>query len=261
MEVNFITRGRLGNAIFRYFACALMCILYDGTYICKNYYNTSRQFDFGEENFTILQNILLNNQFVEIKNMKIINMDCFYQHDAIYRKYKDVIISYIKKNPTHTIETDGINAGDGRFEHFTMLSIIETPIDFKKKYLNVLHLRLEDFVTHNLYLKVERVISILGSISQIENGSLCIVCKKPDTDFEINYVGEITKFLNTKNIEVVIESNDVLTDYHIMANSELLICSKSTLSWCAALLSTTIKTCYIPDGESFKYPIDNTHFY
>ena len=32
MSVNFVIRGRLGNAIFRYLACATLCIKYSKTY-------------------------------------------------------------------------------------------------------------------------------------------------------------------------------------------------------------------------------------
>ena len=42
-----------------------------------------------------------------------------------------------------------------------------------------------------------------------------------------------------------------------MKNAEILICSYSTLSWCAAFFSNTIKCVYIPNykesiGQSFK---------
>jgi hypothetical protein len=256
MEVNFIARGRLGNAIFRYFACAISCILYNGKYNVKYYSNTSRYYDLSEEDFKLLQTGLLNEQ---IKNTNIINLNCFYQYDIIYRKFKDKIINFIKNNQEHFIETDGINAGDGRNERFYMLEIIEMPIFFNKKYNNVLHIRLEDFVTHNLYIKTEQIIELFDK-NIIEN-TLCIVCKTPNTEFEINYINIIKTYLENKNITVIQESNDTLTDYYIMKCAETLICSKSTLSWCAALLSTTIKTCYIPKNESFKYPIDNTYFY
>lgn len=260
MEINFVTGGRLGNAIFRYLSCALMCILYNGKYNCKNFMNTLRQHDFGEDNFKTLQNVLLNNKMLNI-NINIINMESYYQYDMIYRKFKNAIIEYIKQHPDHIVETDGINAGDGRFERFNMLSIIEPPISFNKKYKNVLHVRLEDFVTHNFYIKVERVINIINKIPQLIENTLCIVCKTPSTDFERNYIDCIHNFLETKNITMIQESNDVLTDYYIMSNAELLICSKSTLSWSAALLSTNLTTCYVPEGETFKYPIDNTYFY
>ena len=41
MYIHFITRGRLGNAIFRYLACALMCIKLNGTYLIEQDNNNS----------------------------------------------------------------------------------------------------------------------------------------------------------------------------------------------------------------------------
>ena len=63
-----------------------------------------------------------------------------------------------------------------------------------------------------------------------------------------------------------LEHNDTITDFYIMKESELLICSKSTLSWCAAFFSDKIQKCYLPDynetaNSSCKYPIDNTELY
>jgi len=51
-----------------------------------------------------------------------------------------------------------------------------------------------------------------------------------------------------------------------MKEAELLICSKSTLSWCTAFFSDKLKQCYLPEYEisnnsTFKYPIENTIFY
>ena len=53
-----------------------------------------------------------------------------------------------------------------------------------------------------------------------------------------------------------------------MKNSIALICSNSTISWCAAFLSDKIKECYMPDYyikerslQTFKFPIQNTILY
>jgi hypothetical protein len=52
-----------------------------------------------------------------------------------------------------------------------------------------------------------------------------------------------------------------------MKEAETLICSRSTLSWCAAFFSDKIVQCYLPDYEvqpnimTCKYPIDNTIIY
>ena len=97
--------------------------------------------------------------------------------------------------------------------------------------------------------------------------NICIVCKQPQSKFENNYIQIIKDFLNKNNIITYVEHNDILTDYYIMKESEILICSKSTLSWCAAFFSKTIKQCYLPDYEeqpkimTCKKPIDNTCLY
>jgi len=75
-----------------------------------------------------------------------------------------------------------------------------------------------------------------------------------------------------KRYNIVLESNDVITDYHIMKNAKILCCSCSTLSWAAAFFSETVELVYFPnyeytdgnDGryhERFKKPIENTVLY
>ena len=259
MIVNFVIRGRLGNAIFRYLASAIMCLNYNGTYFINN----NQQENCTDKLFLQIVKELYNNNKLNI-NLKGFNMNCFYQHDFIYKKYKPNIIEFIKNHPEHYIITDGINAGDNNCEKFTMTDIINTPSSFNKKYKNVLHIRLEDFVLHNLYLKVERIIDLLKK--NILSDSLCIVCKKPATEFEQSYINYIKDYLEIINIKIFIEHNNVLTDYYIMKEAELLICSKSTLSWCAAFFSDKIQKCYLPDydeteNSTCKYPIDNTELY
>ena len=257
MIVNFEIRGRLGNAIFRYMACSVMCIKYGFKYSIKN----RQQKNCSDKEFYLL---ISNN--ISIEKINSVNMIDFYQHDNIYKTYKKEIKDYIRKNPEHYILTDGINAGDGKCEMFKMIDILNTPITFTKKYKNVLHLRLEDFVTHNLYIKSKRIIDLIKNLieTNIITDELCIVCKLPITDFEINYLNEIKHFLREKKINDCIENNDTLTDYYIMKESEILICSNSTLSWCAAFFSDNIKTCYFPDYTSqnnsmtCKSPNDNT---
>ena len=65
---------------------------------------------------------------------------------------------------------------------------------------------------------------------------------KPKKEIEFKY---LNFFKNKYNI--IIESNDPIKDYNIMKKSKILICSYSTLSWCAAFFSTTIETVYIPN--------------
>ena len=261
MIINFCITGRLGNAIFRYMASSIMCLYYNGSYSV----NIQQNKNCSDELFiNIIKNIINKENNILITDG--INMTSFYQHDLIYKLHKQYIIKFINDHPDHYVLTDGVNAGDKNYEKFYMIDIIKTPELFNKKYKNVLHIRLEDFVTHNLFLKVERILNLLDKNIISQSDSLCIVCKKPITDFENNYIKQITDYLSNKKIVNFLEHNDTITDFYIMKEAELLICSKSTLSWCAAFFSDKIQKCYLPDynetaNSTCKYPIDNTELY
>lgn len=263
MKVKFVIRGRLGNAIFRYLACSIMCIHYNCIYTVENSHELN-YYRLDDEKFNELcNNILQKNKPILCQNAIYI-MDGFYQHDTIYKINKNDIINFIKNNSTHYILTDGIEAGDYNCEKYYMINIINTPSNFVKKYKNVIHLRLEDFVTHNLYIDKNRIVSLLNK--NIIKDNICIVCKKPTSKFEIEYIKYITDYLDNNKINYNLEHNDVLTDYYIMKEAEVLICSNSTLSWCAAIFSDKISKCYFPDydiqiNSTCKKPIDNTEFY
>jgi hypothetical protein len=266
MIVNFCITGRLGNAIFRYMASSIICIYYNGTYSIKKY---KKIITCSDELFMAfakyIETIITNNEIFDKKYIDlfgeddiILNMDRFYQHDFIYK------INFINTHPEHYVLTDGVNADDKNCETFHMIDIINTPVTFNKKYKNVLHIRLEDFVIHNLYLKVERIINLLKKNICLD--SLCIVCKQPVSEFEYSYIQTVQNYATSINLNTILEHNDTITDYYIMKEAETLICSKSTLSWCAAFFSSNIKKCYLPDYDitpncSCKYPIDSTELY
>ena len=236
-------------------ASVIVCVTYNGKYVInKNQIN-----NLSDDNF---YNIFVQNNR---KRISSINMNGYYQHDNIYKYFKNTIFDFIKKNPSHYVLTDGIKAGDTNYQKFFMVDILNIPDNFTKKYRYVLHLRLEDFVTHNLYIKKERIVELLQKID-IEGDNICIVCKKPTTEFENQYIHQLIQHAKNKNLNVLLEHNDTITDFYIMKEAELLICSKSTLSWCAAFFSDKINKCFIPDyditpNSTFKRPIENTEMY
>ena len=259
MSIHFESRGRLGNAIFRYLASSILSIHFDLKYEGNGYGNI----EINDHSFHEISNKLLKDENIDIPKNSY-RMSSYYQHDEIYKKYKKDIFNYIQTHPLHQVSTDGINAGDGRKEYFKMIHILNTPIDFQKKYKHVLHVRLEDFITHGLYISTERIINLFKN--NIVQNTICIVCKKPSITFEKEYLKDLNEYFISQNIDVTFEHNDVLTDYYIMKEAETLICSKSTLSWCASFFSDKIKTCYLPDYKSevnmtCKNPIDNTILY
>lgn len=262
MNVLFSIRGRLGNAIIRYMASCILCIEFGATYYTQHDSipnNSNETIVFSDDAFLTLSNHLLNNKPV-ILNSNMIMWNFYQTSSDIYNKYKKQIIQFINNNPHHVIITDGILAGDNNSECFFMKEIINTLPSFSKIYKNVLHLRLEDFVTNNLYIRQERIIALINNITDID--TLCIVCKNPTTPFEFAFLEDIKNVLISKNITVSIQHNDVITDFNIIKNAEVIICSNSTLCWVGCFFSEKLKKCYYPEESSnFKNITFNTQTY
>lgn len=262
MNTIFIPKGRLGNALFRYFACSIFCIKYDAKYVINNQYNSI----INDDSFIQWMEQDLNNINMQISNHNYL-FDGFYQHDSIYIKYKTELLEYINKNDNHFVLTDGVEAGDGNYQQFYLKDIINTHLQFNKYYDTVLHIRLGDHVTHGWYIPFIALQKILDKINFTSNS--CIVVNEIKNDIEQDYLNNVKCFIYEKyKINILVESNDVLTDFHIMKNAKILICSMSTISWCAAFLSSNIEKCYMPDYSNIiypkstcKHPIQNTELY
>jgi len=261
MNFIFIPKGRLGNAIFRYLGCSILCIRYNGEYST----------DIKNINSIINDKIfiyIINNSNIELNDGNYLMTD-YYQHDTVYKNYKNLIIDFINKN-NHIVITDGINAGDGNKQKFYMKDILNTPPNFNKIYDVVFHIRLGDFVKLDFAISLENLLALIQNIEINNYSKIAIVCDKCNTEYEKNFINTIKEKIYEKfNKSIVIESNDILTDYYIMKNSKILICSNSTLSWAAAFFSKTIEKCYMPkhntkiqnDFCTCYYPIDNTELY
>ena len=115
MEVNFTILGRLGNAIYRYMAAAIVCTIYTGNYVVNNTQNNN----LNDNDF---YNIFIKNIK---KSINSVNLVGYYQHDNIYKYYKECIKKFIISNPEHFVITDGITAGDNKCEKFYMINIIQ----------------------------------------------------------------------------------------------------------------------------------------
>ena len=261
MYFIFKVNGRLGNAIFRYMACSTLCIIYKGKY----------------EIMPFNINAIINEQdFVYItttNNLTLLNgnylVGAYYHHDTIYKKYKAQIIDFINKND-HIVKTDGILAGDGNQQEFLIKNIINTPHNFNKIYDIVFHIRLGDMVNLNLTISLEKILELIENMQISTYNSIALVCDKCTNNYEEIFLKTVIKKLQLKfNTAIIYESNDVLTDFYIMSNCKVLVCSVSTLSWCAAFFSKTIEKCYMPKHTTSitnshcdcYYPIDNTELY
>ena len=262
--IIFRTSGRLGNAIFRYLACVKVILK------CKKY-NIDLNYILEENvNLNLINNLKVIKEkeifdFLdsEIKEKEInILLDGYFQHDNLYIENKNEIIDYINifKN-YHKIKTDRGN------QHF--LNTIIDNLSLEKKYDVVIHLRLSDFNGIEDFIEFKYMINLFNSLSEkfFINKKIAIVSEKLYSQNDINYLNNCLDWFKSKKLNITFESNDLITDFNIMKQSKILICSNSTLSWMAAYFSKNIEKCYLPDynfkdkNTTFKYPIKNTFLY
>ena len=142
-------------------------------------------------------------------------------------------------------------------------------LNSSKIYDIVLHLRLDDFNDTDDYISFEYLEKLFYKID-FTNKKIGIVLQKPDNINDSVYLQKVIQWFSKNNIKINIESNDVITDFHIMKNAKILISSMSTLCWCSAYFSKRIELFYMPNYNFynkssrftyFKKPIDNTIFY
>lgn len=244
MKIINHNTGRLGNSIFRLFANIVFLIVYDidEGEILYNY--TNYDIEVNDVFFVNWSNAILNGKTPIINKKFTLYFSGYYQHDKIFLYFRPHIIEYINKHPNLLLLTD-------RNDKYMANELINYQLE--QNYKIVAHVRLEDFIQINQVINPLSIYKILDDIiGKTNNNNICIVVNQPKSQIENNYIN-----LFKKKYDIIVESNDPIKDYNIMKKSEILICSYSSLSWCAAFLSNTIKCVYIPNykeslHQSFK---------
>ena len=250
--------GRLGNVIFRLFANIIFCIVYDmDSVIINNNCRPKPDIIITDKYFIQFCELILNGRKCpNITKNSTLFFNGYYQHDAIYKAFRPKIIDFIKNHPEIILTTD-------KYEKYNASDLIN--FNVCNKYNIVVHLRLEDFIdiSHVINpISIKEVVNKL--VSNYPNETICFVLNSPKTELEKKYVHYLTHNLSNYKIE----SNDVITDFTIMRNAKVLVCSCSTLSWSASFLSDTVENVYFPNynnsdrlHETFRVPIPNTISY
>lgn len=256
-RLTFDPRGRLGNSIFRYMAMILVALKFKNAVI-----DIDARKKIGAA--------VSNSRLIELLSAEE-DMLCsdlcftdFYQVGDIYQANIAGIKQYILENQNVKLYSND----DPSVLYTYETKYIYGPSAMKTKvYDFVLHLRLEDVACRDRYMciKVEKFVALLNTIPHTElSGRNAIVVHYTHTDFENNYIKTITDWFSENNISVTLEDNDIYTDFGILSNCKVLVCSMSTMSWAAAMLSDVLEKCYFPDyqnnpsNQTFKNPIKNT---
>ena len=234
-------------------------------------------------------NIVLNdsNFLYYIENIneligKNILLDGYFQFDYIYLKYKNEIFDVIKENKDkHYIFEDNYY-GSGNNKYLLNNFFSEITMDEKKKYNFVMHLRLGDFNGRHDFIEYEYLEKILNKIkheySYVFNLKNVIVVEKLKSQSDYDFLNKCIIWFTNNNIPIYIESNDMMTDFYIIKNADIVLSSMSTFSWIACYLSNSLKQCFMPNynfynnnkfeqsveqlvESCFKRPIENTILY
>lgn len=261
MKVYDSRLGRLGNAIFRYWASTLFCIIYGAKRIYKN----------DETNATITDHIFIEwmnnilNDNIPLIPDKNYNFYGYFQHDKIFIKFKNELLLWMNENRNDLIYTDGNDSTNNNYRYnvqaYKVYDIIIDNININT-YDVVIHLRLEDFIENNDTIHPDCIILIINNLKK-KYSSYCLLLNKPSTIIETQYINYIT---NKSSIKLSIISGTVIEDLYVMRKAKVLVCSCSTLSWVGAYLSNTIELVYFPNKkrelhETFCKPIENTVYY
>ena len=270
MRVCDFPQGRYGNAIFRYLASSLFCIIYDAK---RTYDINSCDVYITDIDFISWSEQVLLNNIPPLDTGKTYLFQGYYQHDNIFLKYRDQLIEYIHAHPADRLITDGYTPVATGIYHYPVAEYLSrellsyddkpSPDNTVPQYDIVVHLRLEDFVFVNQVIHPKCISDILYTIENHSTNTICFVVAKPNTTLEHKYIDYFAK-----RFHIICESNSTTKDYHIIKNAKTLVCSRSTMCWAAAFFSNTLETVYFPNyiatshvHETFKTPITNTISY
>lgn len=276
--VIFKPNGRLGNALFRFVASSIICQKFNMKYILLEDFNNDKQiidkhniFTVTDDNFTsFLDDGRINNYTFNQRQRQRqhILMDGYYQFDFILTHFKKDVLDFISntKGENHEIQVD-MNDGYKRYRINELLANEDV-----MKYDTVIHLRLGDIFHSNQfdYIPPEYLEKVYEKEEKtFANKRIALVVENKTNKDEMEVISRHMSWFNTRNLDISLESNDVITDFKLFKNCETLICSHSSLSWMAAFFSNTVKKCYMPNYNFvkerslcyFRNPIENTTLY
>lgn len=200
-------------------------------------------------------------------------MPDYYQFDFILTIFKKDVLDFISKTTgeNHEIQVD-MNDAYKRYKINDLVGFEN--VNNIKKYDTIIHLRLGDIFHSKQFDYIspeylEKVYENEEKLSAFTNKRIALVVENKTNKDELEVINRHVSWFKSRNLNISVESNDVITDFKLFTHCETLICSHSTLSWMAAYFSNSIKKCYMPNYNFlnerlycyFRNPIENTILY
>ena len=260
MNLYGINYGGFGNAIFNKLACIILFLLFneekfEAEFIHLLSFDTLEEIEqykcesihINDESFIemVIAKIDRNETKVDFNQSYLLTG--YYQFDVIYVRYKTQIVDYILAHPQEKIYA-------AHTKNMYAISEILLPLSKSEPSENecILHLRLGDFVRLGWVLHpdcirkvVEEYLLQVSRLEQPKENKITILVDYLETEIEHRYVAYIQKIFPN----IIIEHQDLLTDYHRMQNAKWIICSCSTLSWAATIFAREDQHVFFPNYE------------
>jgi hypothetical protein len=205
----------------------------------------------SDDIFVIWSNYLLENTLIQFP-VDNFSFELYYQHDMIYRKYKNELLEYIENNPEQKLISD-------KDEVYYVRELVQKAPILDKSYKTVVHLRIEDFFEINNVIHPKSIDILLDKCEE----PFLFIHKSVESVYDKKYID----YFKNKYKNSIFFDGSVIDSYNLMREATTLICSNSSMSWAAALLSTSLNKVFFPKNSNktkentFQYPIDNTEVY
>lgn len=240
MYISYSLNGRFGNNLFQYLATKILQHTLSSHNLIYTYsfnFKDNNSFIIKEDDYIyFLNNIHENIHKIQNKN---IYLDGYFQYDHHIRKHIDYVSSIF------------VNTNIERINHQYTISDITSHIDSYKQKINLdnltntlfIHVRLDDFIPEKVCMKVGSYLKILETIfTEYTFKNVIIVVDQLKYKFEADYLQLLYMYLKSKQLNVEVQQDTMMTDFSKLICAPYLLSSNSTFCYLAGLLGIHIKS-------------------
>ena len=230
-QINIEYVGRFGNNLFQYFSARI--------YAEKNRLNLIS--NFPNKDFKLLPNKHFGNNPENMNDITITDNDYNNNYDNIDFKG----IGNYKWTGFHQFE---------KYYYKNRKKILKW-IDLKKtKQYACIHIRISDFLTpiHTMVINREYYKYCINLYCK-NYDKIMIIKQHSDSEFEKEYINDLIKYIKSLKKKVIYKNNNMLKDFYLLCNAELIITSNSTFSFWGSFISNA-KVIAFPLTEYKIYP-------